>query len=597
MNRFGLYTRSALCAALFVPTAMAQSTTRVSVASTTAQGDDRSGGATLSADARYVAFWSDASNLVPGDTNGVTDCFVHDRQTGQTTRVSVSSAGVQGNSFTALWSFITSDGRYVAFSSSASNLVPGDTNGDYDAFVHDRQTATTSRVSVSSTGAEANESCGRPVLSDDGRYVAFYSRASTLVAGDTNNTEDSFVHDRQTGVTERVSVHTSGAQGNSSSYMTSISADGRYVSFESFASSLVTGDTNGSRDVFVHDRQTGTTSRVSVSSLGAQGTSGSQGGSMSADGRYVTFDSNSAFVPGDIPGQSVFVHDRQTATTSVVSVSSSGMQVGGVSFAESISDDGRYVAFSSSADTLVAGDTNTFYDAFVHDRMTGTTSRVSLDSSGAQANDDSYPSAITADGRYVAFRSSADSLVAGDTNGFEDTFIRDRSANAPVGFCFGDGSLLTACPCVPPNVVPNPSATPGHGCANSFDLGGALLTATGDTSPDTMHFVAWIGASYAGFGFLVKGNAELVSGVAVSDGVRCAGGALVRFGGHNAATNGAPAGFWTYPNVVQTTPVSLATLQAPAQAAYYQLYYRNATASFCNSSTANLSNGVRILWP
>ena len=237
----------------------------------------------VSADGRYVAFRSDEFDLVPGDTNAADDVFVYDRQTGVNERVSVSSGGAQGKLYAwSQWPSLSADGRYVAFNSVAT-LVAGDTNGTTDVFVHDRQTGVTERVSVSSGGAQGNQGSGygRPSVSADGRYVAFDSAASNLVAGDTNGTWDVFVHDRQTGVTERVSVSSGGAQGNYQSGFDAVlvSADGRYVAFWSGAS-LVAGDTNGKKDVFVHDRQTGITERVSVSSGGGQGNgdSGEHGG-------------------------------------------------------------------------------------------------------------------------------------------------------------------------------------------------------------------------------------------------------------------------------------------------------------------------------
>ncbi|MFN0243344.1 MAG: plastocyanin/azurin family copper-binding protein [Planctomycetota bacterium] len=170
-------------------------------------------------------------------------------------------------------------------------------------------------------------------------------------------------------------------------------------------------------------------------------------------------------------------------------------------------------------------------------------------------------------------------------------------AEPGAGFCFGDGSLATACPCVPPNTVPSPSGAPGHGCANAFDLDGARMCVGGATSPDTIVFNVRVGPSYAGFGFLVKGNAQDTNGIAGGDGVRCASGQLIRFGGHNAGTNGAPVGSWTYPNSAQTTPVSVATLQTPGQQAFYQLFYRHAAPNFCNAGTTNFSNGYALSWP
>jgi Tol biopolymer transport system component len=197
-----------------------------------------------------VTFFSGASNLVSGDTNGQGDIFVHDRQTGETTRVSVASDGTQADGL-SVFSTLSADGRYVAFESSSSNLVSGDTNGTNDVFVHDRQTGETTRVSVNATGVEGNDGSGGPVLSADGRYIAFASAASNLVNGDTNAVADIFVRDRQTGETTRVSVNATGVEGNDGSGGPVLSADGRYVAFLSYASNLVSGDTNRVRDVFV----------------------------------------------------------------------------------------------------------------------------------------------------------------------------------------------------------------------------------------------------------------------------------------------------------------------------------------------------------
>lgn len=183
--------------------------------------------------------------------------------------------------------------------------------------------------------------------------------------------------------------------------------------------------------------------------------------------------------------------------------------------------------------------------------------------------------------------------------GVPATFVtRLERCGAPgTPFCFGDGTLAATCPCALPNQVPFPASAAGHGCANMFDVRGARLAAGGSTSPDTIKFITTIGGNSAAFGLLLKGNASDANGVANGDGVRCVDGQLIRFGGHNAGTNGAPLGTWTYPNTAQTNPVSMATLQPPGQAAYYQLFYRNLAASFCNPATTNMSNGVRIDWP
>ncbi|MCE7948595.1 MAG: hypothetical protein DYG88_14315, partial [Chloroflexi bacterium CFX4] len=416
---------------------------RISVASNGTQANSGSILAAISADGRYVAFESAASNLVSGDTNGVRDIFVHDRQTGQA-RVSVASDGTQanGNSFRAA---ISADGRYVAFESAASNLVSGDTNGVRDIFVHDRQTGQTSRVSVASDGTQGNGNSTQAAISADGRFVAFESAASNLVSGDTNNVSDIFVHDRQTGQTARVSVASDGTQGNEASSQSVISANGRIVTFISISNNLVSGDTNNSTDVFVHDRQTGQTTRVSVASDGTQANTISLDTAISADGRYVAFESlASTLVSDDTNGVTdIFVHDRQTGQTTRVSVASDGAQANGTSTFAAISADGRYVVFDSVAFNLVSGDTNSLFDVFIHDRQTGRTSRISVALSGVQGNNGSQRPAISADGRFVGFESTASNLVSGDTNNVSDIFVVEPLDTVPavIGVLPSSGDL------------------------------------------------------------------------------------------------------------------------------------------------------------
>jgi Tol biopolymer transport system component len=377
----------------------------------------------ISADGRYVAFYSSSTNLVAGDTNGANDAFLRDLQTGVTTRVSLDGSGNQGNNSSYNPS-VSADGRYVAFYSLASNLVPGDTNSSYDVFVRDLQNGTTTRVSLDSSGNQGNNYSFNPSISANGRFVAFYSNASNLVPNDTNGSSDVFVRDLQSGTTTRVSLDSNGNQGNGVSSFPSISADGRYVAFSSGATNLVPGDTNGKTDVFVRDLQTGTTTRVSVDSNGNQGNNGSQTPSMSADGRYVAFFSDASnLVPGDTNGATdVFVRDLQTGTTTRVTLDSSGNQADGGSDLASISAHGRYVTFRSFATNLVAGDTNGSSDVFVRDLQNGTTARLSLDSNGNQGNGASSGASISADGGYITFVSSASNLVAGDGNSTQDIF-------------------------------------------------------------------------------------------------------------------------------------------------------------------------------
>jgi Tol biopolymer transport system component len=209
----------------------------------------------ISADGRYVAFDSDATDLVDDDTNGVDDIFVHDCQTGQTTRVSLANNSAQAGNGHSKKPSISADGRYVSFHSEASNLVSGDTNGVTDIFVHDRQTGETFRVSTSTEGTEGNDESAYSVISTDGRFVAFTSHATNLVSSDINNRQDVFLHDRLTGRTLLVSVSDDSLPGEDTSTRPSLSADGRFVVFDSEAGNLVSGDTNNEIDVFV--RETG----------------------------------------------------------------------------------------------------------------------------------------------------------------------------------------------------------------------------------------------------------------------------------------------------------------------------------------------------
>jgi Tol biopolymer transport system component len=397
----------------------------ISVSSSGEQGNGDSAPSAISADGRDVAFSSDGSNLVAGDTNRTEDVFVRDRELGTTERVSVSSTGQQGND-ESFEPAISANGRYVAFTSGASNLVAGDTNGNWDVFVHDRKLGTTKRVSVSSTGREGNGRSWQPAISADGRYVAFISRAKNLVPRDPK-WYDVFVRDRKRDTTRRVSVSSRERPGNRRSEEPAISANGRYVAFTSQAMNLVPGGRTRhfKPDVFVRDRRLGTTRRVSVSSRGRAGNGASFEPAISADGRYLAFTSfASNLVPRDPKWGDVFVRDRRRHTTRRVSVSSTGQQGNDESYQPAISADGRYVAFGSLASTLVSGDTKETEDVFVRDRKRDTTRRVSVSSTGQPGNSYSWRPAISADGRYVTFQSNASNLVPGDTNSAADAFVR-----------------------------------------------------------------------------------------------------------------------------------------------------------------------------
>jgi uncharacterized repeat protein (TIGR01451 family) len=424
---------------LLSPPAGATVDSLASVATNGKPGNDSSYSPSLSADGRYVAFESSASNLVAGDTNEARDIFVRDLQTRETKRVSISSRGQQalpdcgergceGSHSPA----ISADGRYIAFVSDAPNLVAGDTNGIQDVFVHDRKTGETARVSVNSSGQEALADCAEVwwcgwawtvQISADGRYVAFESSASNLVAGDANGYRDIFVHDRETGETRRVSESSDGTEADWNSFSPVISADGRYVAFVSSASNLVAGDANGYRDVFVHDRETGETTRVSGAFGGTMPNGYSSSPSLSADGRYVAFESTATnLVAGDGNGYGdVFVHDRRAGNTTRVSVTSEGAEADDESGLPAISADGRYVVFHTYARNLV----NDYWVLAVHDRKTGKITRAASsdsDNQGIQAT-------VSADSRYVAY-SSGEVYIS-------DRFLK-RSVSADVSLAAAD---------------------------------------------------------------------------------------------------------------------------------------------------------------
>jgi Tol biopolymer transport system component len=407
-------------------------TTRVSVGAGSSQGNGRSFVPALSANGRYAAFYSDATNLVSGDTNGARDVFVRDLQTNETTRVSISSTGgeANGDSFAPA---ISSDGRYVAFASAASNLVDGDTNDANDVFVRDRQANTTTRVSVGFDGSQANGGSDQPSLSGDGRLVAFTSAATNIAPDDLNANRDAFVYDRQTGTAVNISVDSTGLQADLDSFTPQLSANGRFVAYTSFADNLILGDLNEGSDVFVRDLQANTTERVSEYTGHYEGEGDSLRPSISADGRYVAFDSDDwNLVWGDTNDDfDVFVNDRATTVTTRVSIDDNGTQSNGAGYRPSVSADGRYVAFYSEASNLVPGDTNGATDVFVHDQRSGATKRISVGSTGAEANGDSVRPALSANGRLAVFESDATNLVPGDTNGFTDIFLNDPQGTPP----------------------------------------------------------------------------------------------------------------------------------------------------------------------
>jgi Tol biopolymer transport system component len=406
---------------------------RVNVGPAGVEANRATTAAVLAASGRYVAFVSGASDLVRGDTNDTRDVFVRDLRSSWTSRVSLSSAGSESNGPSAKPS-ISADGTIVAFPSSATNLVTDDDNDFQDVFVRDRARGTTERVSAGPLG-EANGASLASLVSADGRVVAFSSSASNLVPGDRNGALDVFVVDRSDHTTTRIGARAVDASADRSE-ASSVDAHGRVVGFRSYAPSLVPNDSNGLADVFAYDRRADAIQRVNVSTVGDQADAATFRGMVSGNGRFVGFRSRANnLVPGDTnDALDVFVHDRLLGLTTRVSVSSAGAEASAAGFRRSdrgsmfmsrpfLSANGRYAAFTSRAANLVQGDTNGTSDVFVHDLWTGRTIRVSLTVNGTEANGDSFVSGISADGRVVAFTSLADNLVPGDTNHRRDVFV------------------------------------------------------------------------------------------------------------------------------------------------------------------------------
>lgn len=542
----------------------------------------------ITADGRYITYQSGASNLVVGDTNDWADCFLYDRQTGITTRVSVSSSGAQADQG-GLEPVISLDNRYITFYSFATDLVAGDTNNAPDIFLHHVPSGVTTRVSEAPGGANASGGSRYPVLSYFGRYVAYESSASNLVADDTNGVRDVFYFDKDTGVTTRVSTSASGDEGDGESLDAFISPDGRYVAFESTATNLVPGDTNGRSDVFVKDMQTGAIFRASVSTAGDQGNGGSQNPSISEDALRVAFSSHSNnLVPMDANGyEDLFVHYVTTGVTERVNVSTAGVQGHVGAYEVILSPDGGFATFFSRASNHVPGDTNSVLDIFVRDLDAGITERVSVGSLGQQGFGECLYPAISPGGRYVTFDTESENMVVGDANGERDIFVIDRySPFRP--FCAGDGSLTTPCPC-------GNSGLEGHGCENSGSTGGATLVASGNVDNDTVSFEAHGLPASTVTVLLQATNDASNPGISFGDGILCSTGNIKRL--YVKVGN---AGSITAPEAgdlsIQTRSDALGDPLNAGSLRYYQVYYRDSNPGFCPTAGFNTSNGVEVTW-
>lgn len=373
----------------------------------------------LSGDGRYLA--------LTGTSGFLPHIFLYDRYTGTSQDLTplANNVGIAPE--------ISANGQYVVFRSSASNLVTDDGNGIVaDIFIHDVRNHKTSLISKASDGEQGNDLSHFAAISGDGQSVAFSSAATNLVANDTNNASDVFMRNRKTGKTIRISVSSTGAQADTgvSNGIVDISGDGRYVVFSSFSNNLAAGDSS-SEDIFLRDTQSGVTTRISqpVRATGFDG--GSKHPAISTDGRFIVFSSGSSKLVADDTDDlnaDIFVYDRTNKKSVKITKNADGSSI-----MPTISASGRFVGFMSQASNLVADDTNGAWDTFIHDRQTGKTSRINVTAQNLQSTGDSLllqarPD-ISADGRFMSFESAAKDLTADDADNVTDVFLRDTLSN------------------------------------------------------------------------------------------------------------------------------------------------------------------------
>lgn len=452
-----------LATVLAASSAAAQQTTLESVSTqgTPISKDCFSAG--ISGDGRIVAWTSADPNVVPGDTNGAQDVFVRDRVTGITTRVSVSTSGVEGDG-ASRDPRLSYDGRFVVFSSMATNLAGTDGNGTVsDVFLRDRLLGTTERISASSAGVSGDGLSYKPQISSDGRFVLFASEAKNLIPTDTNDSLDFFVRDRQTGMTEGITQQFGGVFQSAGVAIGSMSDDARYFALRINLPSQV----GLTPSIALFDRQLGTTTPLAVGPLG---TMFAEWPVISSDGSAVAFQTSGNLLPQDQNGntQDIYVYDvasgaLELGTRNVLN----GSGGNGHSYPTRFSADGRFLVFSSGASNLVKGDQNGAFDAFVHDRATRKTTRVSLGANDQEGNGSSSAADSSADGKTVAFVSVAGNIVTNDTNGVNDCFVREITSQASfsaygVGFPGTGGMVPTLALLAPPVIGTSTSLSIGN---------------------------------------------------------------------------------------------------------------------------------------
>lgn len=412
----------------------AQSWPQLSALSRTAAGrwgNDASYTPSISADGAFVAFVSTATNLVPGTAGSRALVYLLERATGVITLVSRASGGGLPSADCSEVR-LSGDGRCVVFSSAAANLVANDNNSSSDVFLYDRVSGQTELISVTGTSS-GNAASDSPAVSADGRYVVFASDASNLVTGDNNGYRDIFLRDRQTHATTRVSVSAGGVQADYTSDLPSLSSDGRYITYLSGADNLVADTYYPAYHLYLRDRTTGATERLSKTSASAPGNNNCGASSLSADGRFVAFESRASnLVTGDTNKmQDIFLWDRVSRVLQRVSLANQGFQADQDCWSPWITDDGRHVYFFSQSGLFSPEDDNTLYSLFAYDRLGAKLSQLSYNQAGQLALDYSFSPTASADGQFVAFDSWAWNLVPGDGNGTRDALLLDLGTARP----------------------------------------------------------------------------------------------------------------------------------------------------------------------
>ena len=381
----------------------------------------------ISASGRYVVINSRATNMVPGVTDHKAHMYVRDLETGKITLVDVSDSGAVGNG-DSFGGTISADGRYVAYTSAATNLVPHDTTKYFDVFVRDLVAKKTYRISTAWNGQNGNSLSFRAEISGNGQYVAFTSLATNLLPGLTNHGSIVYVYDMATKKLAIASVNSSGAQANSDAQAPTISDNGRYVGYSSRGTNLSPDATDGRWNVYVRDMARHVTILVSAGVSNVYSSAelpitaqGSLGSTLSPDGHSIAFGAWVQQPTGPLLG--LFIHDMVTGKTQRVDVSTSGTPANGLTFFLcSISSGGRYVAFASQATNLVSGKTNGTWNIYIRDLKSGSTRLISAGVGGAVSNGESAYPAISADGSTVVFISAASNLVPGDAGGQMNVF-------------------------------------------------------------------------------------------------------------------------------------------------------------------------------